>query len=164
VSSHLLSCKVQPGVIMAPKQKSKSKSSANSPASQDEHRKPDWPLFQPLLPTSDLHLEELVPSQIVLIRNFWTPSLCKRYVQFLSSLPLVTTPGKPKRGEAVRVNDRFQVDDSNFAARLWNETGLCSLILDGALDEREQVAGAQRSSLWGGNVVSSLQYEAFSGD
>ena len=47
---------------------------------------------------------------------------------FLSSLPLTTTPGTPKRGEAVRVNDRFQIDDPQFARLLWEQTPLKQLV------------------------------------
>jgi hypothetical protein len=65
----------------------------------------------------------------VTITNFWTATLCKNYVSFLSSLPLTTTPGKPKKGDAVRVNDRFQVDDPAFAERLWSGTALKNLVL-----------------------------------
>jgi hypothetical protein len=114
---------------------------------------PNWPVFKPLLPPSDLALTTLVPSQIVLIRNFWTSKLCKDYVSFLKTLPLVTTPGKPKKGDAVRVNDRFQVIDEQFATRLWEETGLKSLILGEGDGDREQegedgMSEAERRELW----------------
>lgn len=134
---------------MAPKTKSKTKTST-----QEAQQKPDWPQFRPLVPEYDLHLQELVPNQIVLVKNLWTSTLCKDYVQFLSSLVLETTPRRPKRGEAVRVNDRFQVEDAAFAARLWNETALSSLILHGALDGKEPFSDADRLALWGGQVVS----------
>jgi hypothetical protein len=104
---------------------------------------PNWPPLQPLVPSSDLSLETLADDQIVLIRNFWTSKLCKDFVSFLSSLPLLTTPGKPKRGEAVRVNDRFQIEDALFAERLWRGTALKELVMgcEGGRD------------LWGGDVV-----------
>jgi hypothetical protein len=73
-------------------------------------------------------METVLPGQIVLIRNLFTSALCKNYVSFLSTLPLTTTPGKAKRGEAVRVNDRFQVDDTTFANRLWEGSGLKYLV------------------------------------
>ena len=41
-----------------------------------------------------------------------------------------TTPSRPKRGEAVRVNDRFQVEDALFARRLWEQTGLKEALLE----------------------------------
>lgn len=110
---------------------------------------PNWPLFKPLLPPSDLYLETLVGSQIVVVRNFWTSTLCKDYVSFLRSLPLVTTPGKPKKGDAVRVNDRFQITDPAFANRLWLETGLQELVngrTDGEGDETMSLE--ERRMLW----------------
>ena len=101
------------------------------------------------MPTSDLSLETLLPSQIVLVHNFWTGKLCKDYVSFLKTLPLVTTPGKPKKGDAVRVNDRFQVVDEQFAKRLWEETGLMGLVTgDGSEDGEEGMSESERKELW----------------
>lgn len=91
---------------------------------------PDWPTFKPPLPVIDLLLEPLVESKVVIFRNFWPRNLCTDYVSFLKTLPLTTTPGKPKRGDAVRVNDRFQIYDPAFASRLWLETGLREAVLD----------------------------------
>lgn len=149
---------------MAPKSKSKK---AVTPSSQSDERataKPNWPAFTALPPTIDLSVESLVPGQIALIRNLWTSSLCRTFVAFLSSLPLVTTPGKPKKGEAVRVNDRYQVDDAHFARRLWAETGLEKLLSQGAdindRVEHENTAESDvdsQNSVWGGEVVSQVQ-------
>jgi hypothetical protein len=69
----------------------------------------------------------------------------------LKTLPLVTTPGKPKKGDAVRVNDRFQINDEVFAERLWEETGLKSLILGDGEDAEEDGEGMSESArreLW----------------
>lgn len=49
----------------------------------------------------------------------------------MKTLPLITTPGKPKKGDALRVNDRFSVEDWRFAERLWKEAGLRELLLGG---------------------------------
>ncbi len=87
-----------------------------------------WPVFKPALPVIELALESIVPDRVLVIRNFWPRSLCRDYVAFLRGLPLVTTPGRPRRGEAVRVNDRFQTDDALFAARLWQQTGLSAAL------------------------------------
>ncbi|KAJ6115740.1 hypothetical protein N7523_006157 [Penicillium sp. IBT 18751x] len=89
---------------------------------------PNWPPLRPLLPAADLSLETLVPEQIYLIRNFLPSSLCKTYASFLASLPMTTTPGKPKKDEAVRVNDRFQVEDGRFAETLWSGTAMKELV------------------------------------
>ncbi|KAF2133695.1 hypothetical protein P153DRAFT_427638 [Dothidotthia symphoricarpi CBS 119687] len=114
---------------------------------------PNWPAFTPLVPESDLSLTEVVPRQIVTIPSLWTATLCKTYVSFLSSLPLTTTPGKPKKGDAVRVNDRFQIDDPAFAERLWSETALKNLVLSDAAEGGLDLTAAQRRELWGGEVI-----------
>ena len=67
---------------------------------------PAWPPFKPQLPVADLDLESLVKDKVILLRSFFPRSLCRDYVSFLAGLPLTTTPGKPKRGDALRVNDR----------------------------------------------------------
>lgn len=108
---------------------------------------PDWPLFSKQLPTSCLSLESLLQSQIIVIRKFWSEKLCKNYVYFLKSLPLETTP-KPKKGEAVRFNDRFQIDDINFAHRLWTETGLRELICGPDNGPDEMMSALDRKNLW----------------
>jgi hypothetical protein len=122
----------------------------NTAKSAPSEPPPNWPPFKPLLPPSDLYLEPIVDSQIIVTRNFWTSTLCKDYVSFLRSLPLVTTPGKPKKGDAVRVNDRFQITDPAFANRLWLETGLRELV-NGRTDEEEEdesMSKEERTRLW----------------
>jgi hypothetical protein len=126
---------------MPPNKKTKSLGAKPAAVPQAAKALPNWPVFSPLIPESDLALEEVLPEQIVTIPNFWTSSLCKNYVSFLSSLPLTTTPGKPKKGDAVRVNDRYQIDDPVFAERLWSQTSLKALV------------EAQPKELWGGDVV-----------
>ncbi|KFG85564.1 hypothetical protein MANI_028648 [Metarhizium anisopliae] len=129
-----------------PKPRSAKPSKAHSTASTPTKAVtlPDWPQFKPPLPVVEL-TPELHPatSKIATIASFFPKSLCRDYVTFLKTLPLQTTPGKPKRGEAVRVNDRFQVDDAVFANRLWESTGLKE-----ALTENEDVR-----NLWGGQPV-----------
>ncbi|KAI9663940.1 MAG: hypothetical protein M1821_007431 [Bathelium mastoideum] len=113
------------------------------PSDKPTPEPPAWPVFKPLAPSSDLCFNILVPNQLVTISNFWTSSLCKTYVSFLSSLPLVTTPGRPKKGEAVRFNDRFQVEDAVFAERLWRDTALSEMVS----------AVENPLELWGGEVL-----------
>lgn len=112
---------------------------------------PNWPPLRPLVPASDLMLDSLLEDQIYIIRNFFTSTLCKNYVSFLSSLPLVTTPGKPKKGEAVRVNDRFQIDDAKFAEMLWSSTALKELV-EGSLSESDG-SKAEMRKMWGGQPL-----------
>lgn len=125
---------------------------------------PNWPPLRPLLPAADLHLLTLVRDQIYLIRNFLPASLCKTYASFLSSLPLTTTPGKPKKDEAVRVNDRFQIEDARFAETLWGVTALRELVME-RFDEEESNYGEgdegqdeesrahKRDETWGGHPL-----------
>lgn len=116
---------------------------------------PQWPVLEPVTFPDDIIVHHLLPGQIVTASNFWTASLCKSYVKFLSGLPLTTTPGVPQKGHAVRVNDRFQIDDAAFAERLWSESGLKNVVLDMAmagLDESKPIE-ERRSAFWGGEVL-----------
>lgn len=130
---------------MAPKGKAakqpKQTPKANN-AVQQQQPPPNWPPLNPVLPSDSLTLETLLADQILTISNLWTSTLCAKYVAFLRSLPLATTPGVPKKGDAVRVNDRFQIEDAGFAERLWSETGL-----------KDVVESVQDKKLWGGEVL-----------
>lgn len=126
---------------MPPKQKNKAKTSTTSPVVQ-KPSPPNWPVLKPILTASDLSVDEPLKDQILVVPNFFTANLCKTYVSFLATLPLTTTPGKPKRGEATRVNDRYQIDDPLFAQRLWEETSL-----------KELVESYEDQSIWGGQVL-----------
>ncbi|KXG48994.1 Prolyl 4-hydroxylase, alpha subunit [Penicillium griseofulvum] len=119
---------------------------------------PNWPPLRPLLPAADLTLTPLLTDQIYLIRNFLSGTLCKTYASFLASLPLTTTPGTPKKDEALRVNDRFQIDDARFAEMLWSTTALKELVTtrfedesDGSEDEDSLAERARQ--LWGGEPL-----------
>lgn len=133
---------------MAPKSKKSDQKAALNAAPSP----PDWPVLAPLPHPDDLALSSLLEDQIITISNLWPSSLCKKYVNFLSGLPLVTTPGVPKRGDAVRVNDRFQIDDKQFAQRLWSETGLESLVKDANVDGNA-LSESDKAALWGGEVL-----------
>ncbi|KAI9715548.1 MAG: hypothetical protein M1828_000800 [Chrysothrix sp. TS-e1954] len=113
---------------------------------------PQWPALSLTNPKHALQLRTVRDGQIVTISDFWSQALCKQYVKFLAQLPLITTPGKPKKGDAVRVNDRYQIEDAIFADRLWKETGLKDLILnrDESTSNHENSAN---SSHWGGEVL-----------
>lgn len=108
--------------------KSTPTSSASSAAAAPP---PSWPKFKPPLPVVDLTpTPHPSTDKIVTIDSFFPRGLCRDYVSFLQTLPLQTTPGKPKRGDAVRVNDRFQVQDGVFATTLWEKTGLREALLE----------------------------------
>lgn len=146
---------------MAPKGTLKTVTPRNKHSSKSEsatQSAPDWPAFQHLSPATDLSLVPLLEDQIIIIPTFWTAGLCKTYVNFLSTLPLTTTPGKPKRGDAVRVNDRYQIDNRAFAERLWSGTALKELVEHPRIDDDEAgssraLDAAETKQLWGGEVL-----------
>ncbi|KAL9049626.1 MAG: hypothetical protein Q9162_007117 [Coniocarpon cinnabarinum] len=142
---------------MPAKSQKVSNATKSIPHAQPKPPSLNWPSFEPKISPEDLFLHELYSAQIVTISNFWTSSLCKKYIKFLRNLPLVTTPGKPRRGEAVRVNDRFQIEDAQFAERLWSETGLKDLICaEEEKDVGDGVAASPPRSVqdrWGGTPV-----------
>lgn len=132
------------------------------PKPQPKTTTPNWPPLRPLLPAADLTLTPLLTDQIYLIRNFLSGTLCKTYASFLASLPLTTTPGAPKKDEALRVNDRFQIDDARFAEMLWNTTALKELVTTRFeedeygydQDAEDDSALAERArQLWGGDPL-----------
>lgn len=134
-----------PAKTKGAKKSTDARANPSSESSKDQVQPPNWPALTPLIPVLDLTYEELLKDQILVIRNLFTSALCKSYVSFLSTLPLVTTPGKPKRGEATRVNDRFQVQDYHFAQRLWSQTGL-----------KDLVESHPDRTLWGGTEILGL--------
>ncbi|KAK3678919.1 hypothetical protein LTR78_001372 [Recurvomyces mirabilis] len=113
---------------------------------------PRWPPLTHLPTAADLTLTSVLSNQILTITGLWTPSLCKTYVSFLSTLPLVTTPGNPKKGEAVRVNDRYQTQDAGFAEQLWSATALRDLVNSPSIDGR-LFDESEKTALWGGEVL-----------
>ena len=143
---------IETSSIMPPKKHSSTK--ATKSPKPPPNSPPNWPALKPLVPTSDLTLNTLLPSQIVTISQFFTSTLCKTYVNFLKELPLTTTPGKPKKGDALRFNDRFQVHDEAFANRLWLETGLKELVCgsegegDDGTAEGDRMTKEERRELW----------------
>jgi hypothetical protein len=141
--------------FMAPKKKGKLEPAAAKGAATPRaaQQTPNWPAFTPLIPETDLSLQEELPGQIVMIPNLFTATLCRSYVSFLSSLPLTTTPGKPKKGDAVRVNDRFQVNDPAFAERLWSGTALKNLVTGAVAGEGLNLSEQERKKLFGGEII-----------
>ena len=138
---------------MGPRSQGKAASNAKRKDPEPTVPAPDWPALSPLIPTTDLTLKTLLEEQIIVIHNLFTSTLCKKYVSFLSQLPLVTTPVQPKAGDAARVNDRLQFDDAAFAEQLWSSTALKQLVngtnesIDPEILTREGL-----KKLWGGEV------------
>ncbi|KAL2393598.1 hypothetical protein ABEF93_003883 [Exophiala dermatitidis] len=127
---------------MAPRGKSKPAKVTAASHQPSKPQPPNWPPLAPLVPAEHLYIETVLARQILVIRKLFTSALCKTYVSFLSSLPLTTTPGKPKRGEATRVNDRFQIEDAVFSRMLWEQSGL-----------RHLVESFEDSDAFGGDVL-----------
>ncbi|KAH9484103.1 hypothetical protein JR316_0003583 [Psilocybe cubensis] len=75
------------------------------------------PRFPVLAPKHDLQCTPVLQDQIIVIEHFFSPAECKAFVKFIDGLPLELTPPK-KRGEAERVNHRFAITSSDFAAKL----------------------------------------------
>lgn len=114
---------------------------------------PNWPSLQPLIPATDLALETLLQDQIIVIRKLFTATLCNRFVPFLSTLCLITTPVQPKKGNALRVNDRIQFNDPAFAEQLWTSTALRELVAGSTKqDLHGEWASGELKQLWGGEV------------
>lgn len=139
------------------------KSATTVPQKKAEIIPPNWPPLRPLVPGSDLYIEPLLDDQIYIIRNFFTSNLCKAFVAFLTSpssgIDLITTPLTPKsKDHAVRVNDRFQVQDGIFADMLWEMTSLKDIICerrgieeyDDHEQEKEEVLNDR---IWGGTPL-----------
>ena len=100
-------------------------------------------LSWPALPSSaqrshELEIEEILPSQILLVHGFFPSKACATWLSFLSdpqNIRLQATP-PAKKGEAARTNHRFSVTDAAFAQRLWNETGLEEVVTAASNAER----------------------------
>ena len=114
----------------------------------------NWPPFNKFLSTSTCNVNIVHPNQIITIPQLWSSKQCSRYTSFLSTLPLSTTPAKAKKGDAVRVNDRFQVEDAVFAERLWSETNLKNVVLGTSDTNHLHLTEQERRTLWKGDVVS----------
>jgi hypothetical protein len=81
----------------------------------------NWPTIPP--PSSSLSLTSLSSLGLLLIDNLFPPALRRHFITFIDNLSL-DPPRAPKRGEAERRNERFQVQDDAFAERLWRDSGL----------------------------------------
>ncbi|KAM3589182.1 hypothetical protein VKS41_000059 [Umbelopsis sp. WA50703] len=80
--------------------------------------KSKWPK---LFPKADLQVNELLQGQIYTIPDFFTVKECDNLIAHIeSNIPLQKTSGIPKRGEALRSNDRISVSDPDFADMLWS--------------------------------------------
>lgn len=102
--------------------KSQKAAAAQSPAASTSGASSNSSIRWPDLPYSgrDLTLQTLIPDQVLLLPNAFTSKDCARWVSFLeSSLALEPSPPVPKRGHAVRSNERFSIQDEQFAQALY---------------------------------------------
>lgn len=109
----------------------------------------NWPAiprvaFKPLC-----EINAVLESQILTLQLF-SSSFTQQFLVFCQShiTPLLsTTPIKPKKGDAVRFNDRFQITDASFADMLWTNSGLKEAI------EAYKEDGKSFHEIWGGQPV-----------
>jgi len=134
---------------MPPSKRTKSKAGANN--SKDSAQSPtiSWPEIShsPYRPIPEI--TTVLESQILTL-NLFTSAFTLQFLNFCQShiKPLLsTTPIKPKKGDAVRFNDRFQIEDLGFAESLWNNSGLKQAII--AYSEE----GKSSQDIWGGEPV-----------
>jgi hypothetical protein len=109
----------------------------------------NWPTIVPLPYRSNPEITTVLPSQILTL-NLLTSSFSQQFLAFCQSQisPLLTTtPIKPKKGNAVRFNDRFQITDASFAESLWTKSGLKESV------ESYEEEGKQPEDVWGGKPV-----------
>jgi hypothetical protein len=109
----------------------------------------NWPAIVPIPHRPNPDVTTILPSQILTL-NLLTSSFCQQFFGFCQShiTPLLTTtPIKPKKGDAVRFNDRFQTSDPTFAESLWTNSGLKEAI------ESYEEEGKLSQDIWGGTPV-----------
>ncbi|GAA6001672.1 hypothetical protein JCM10207_002258 [Rhodosporidiobolus poonsookiae] len=86
---------------------------------------PQQPLQWPAIPaqTRPLSLEQVSPG-ILVADSFFSPALRKTFISFLRANVKLQPPRPPGRGEAARTNERISFDAPDFAAKLWEDSGL----------------------------------------
>lgn len=93
--------------------------SAPQPAGKSDSSTIRWPDLP--FAGRELTLDVLIPDQVLLLPNLFTPKDCARWIAFLdANLQLDPSPTVPKRGEAVRSNERFSVQDADLAGKLFD--------------------------------------------
>ena len=131
---------------MPTKRVGQSKSNKPSPGKSEIAPPVPWPTIvaSPYKPIPQI--TAVLPSQILTL-NLLSSSFAQQFLGFCQShisTLLTTTPIKPKKGDAVRFNDRFQTSDSSFADSLWTKSGLKEAI------EGYEEEGKQSQEIWGG--------------
>lgn len=122
---------------MPPIRKGAKKGAPQAEAKPEPPASLSWPPLPALSPYNHITTSDILPGQIVTLPLF-SAQTCKSYINFLSRLNLSTTPAIPKKGEAARFNDRFEIWDEDFAEKLWAESGLSGIDwtgVEGVTDE-----------------------------
>ncbi|GAA5922630.1 uncharacterized protein JCM15063_003367 [Sporobolomyces koalae] len=101
-----------------------------------------WPTILP--PRKPLELHQVAPG-ILVVDHFLPPKTLDAFLALLQSRSISWTAPNPipRKGEAARTNHRFQIQDDEFAQRLWTDSGLAQLCTDHLelLQGRDQVPG-----------------------
>lgn len=119
-----------------------------APTTKDESTI-SWPAIakSPYRPIPEINT--VLASQILTL-DLFTSSFAQQFLNFCQShiAPLLsTTPIRPKKGDAIRFNDRFQVTDPSFAESLWRNSGLKEAL------ELYEEEGKSSQDIWGGEPV-----------
>ncbi|KAJ1982059.1 hypothetical protein H4R35_000452 [Dimargaris xerosporica] len=88
-----------------------------------------WPTICHPRPALTLH--QVITDHVFTIPQFLMPQECHAWLVFAEQqlkFPPVPPNVRPRKGEAFRNNARVAVDDDTIAQRLWQETGLASLL------------------------------------
>ena len=134
---------------MPPTKRTISKSTSNSKDSTLLDEAISWPAIV-LIPYKPIPKFTTVLASQILTLNLLSSTFTLQFLSFCQShiAPLLSTTSiKPKKGDAVRFNDRFQVEDANFAESLWRNSGLKQAI------EAYEEEGKSRQDIWGGEPI-----------
>lgn len=140
---------------MAKSKSAKSPASASSASASGSSAAPARIPWPPLSLPSYAPLPELDNSLlpgIITIDPLFTRKTVQAFIALLTGpqSPIKLEPSPPaKRGEALRTNDRFSIQDPAFAKALWEGTALKTLLSEGRL--RSEIEGREARGL-NGNI------------
>lgn len=79
----------------------------------------------------------LIDDQIYIVHNMLTRTNCRNFMSFLLNTiaPIMTKPVPPRRGEAMRTNERFSSYDPNFAQSLFVDTNIDMMVRELGLEK-----------------------------
>jgi hypothetical protein len=98
--------------------------------------------FPKLQPKGNLEVVQVEANHIYTIPNFLFGKECEAIIQYFEThLPLVATPGIPKKGFAFRNNDRQSLHNPHIANELWKTVGLGDMIQKQVKESRREGKG-----------------------